>query len=240
MTVTGPGRAGPADRAGAAGAGLRRGGRPGPAAARRRARRSARYWPPGDEGVLIANRLAAPVPVIDQVDTAAAAACPLLAVEVRPPGQPLTMLTDPVALGAALRPRRRRGGRRGHPEPPAAGLLQRGDRAGRPRHRERGRRRAGRRAMAAHARAAASRSARRAPSWPAGRPGTRQRARHRGRRDAGGRPVRAGPGPGRRTPPPPGGAAPGGPCWSRRCTAPRPAWTTPRCSASCSAARCAA
>ncbi len=57
----------------------------------------------GDEGVLIANRLAAPVPVLDQVDTAAAASCPLLAVEVRAPGQPLTMLTDPVALGAALR-----------------------------------------------------------------------------------------------------------------------------------------
>jgi len=56
----------------------------------------------GDEGVLIANRLGEPVPVIDQVDTAAAGACPLLAVEVRPPGQPLTMLTDPVALGAAL------------------------------------------------------------------------------------------------------------------------------------------
>ncbi len=56
----------------------------------------------GDEGVLIANRLGAPVPVLDQVDTAAAGACPLLAVEVRPPGQPLTMLTDPVALGAAL------------------------------------------------------------------------------------------------------------------------------------------
>jgi Diol dehydratase reactivase ATPase-like domain/DD-reactivating factor swiveling domain len=56
----------------------------------------------GDEGVLIANRLGVPVPVIDQVDTAAAAACPLLAVEVRAPGQPLTMLTDPVALGAAL------------------------------------------------------------------------------------------------------------------------------------------
>ena len=56
----------------------------------------------GDEGVLIANRLGAPVPVLDQVDTAAAGACPLLAVEVRPPGQPLTMVTDPVALGAAL------------------------------------------------------------------------------------------------------------------------------------------
>jgi Diol dehydratase reactivase ATPase-like domain/DD-reactivating factor swiveling domain len=57
----------------------------------------------GDEGVLIANRLAAPVPVIDQVDTVAAGTCPLLAVEVRAPGQPLTVLTDPVALGAALR-----------------------------------------------------------------------------------------------------------------------------------------
>ena len=57
----------------------------------------------GDEGVLIANRLGAPLPVLDQVDTVAASACPLLAVEVRAPGQPLTTLTDPVALGAALR-----------------------------------------------------------------------------------------------------------------------------------------
>jgi Diol dehydratase reactivase ATPase-like domain/DD-reactivating factor swiveling domain len=57
----------------------------------------------GDEGVLIANRLDAPLPVIDQVDTAAAGACALLAVEVRGPGQPLTTLTDPVALGAGLR-----------------------------------------------------------------------------------------------------------------------------------------
>ncbi|HEX3389749.1 MAG TPA: diol dehydratase reactivase ATPase-like domain-containing protein [Streptosporangiaceae bacterium] len=56
-----------------------------------------------DEGVLIANRLDAPVPVIDQIDVAAAAGCARLAVEVRPPGQPLTLLTDPVALAAALR-----------------------------------------------------------------------------------------------------------------------------------------
>jgi hypothetical protein len=56
-----------------------------------------------DEGVLIANRLGAPVPVIDQVDVTAAAACALLAVEVRRPGQPMTLLTDPVALAAALR-----------------------------------------------------------------------------------------------------------------------------------------
>ena len=57
----------------------------------------------GDEGVLIANRLGAPVPVIDQIDVAAAAASTRLAVEVRRPGQPMTLLTDPVALAAALR-----------------------------------------------------------------------------------------------------------------------------------------
>jgi hypothetical protein len=56
----------------------------------------------GDEGVLIANRLDGRLPVIDQVDPSAAGACSLLAVEVRPPGQPLTLLADPVALGAAL------------------------------------------------------------------------------------------------------------------------------------------
>src|SRR5215831_9023201 len=56
----------------------------------------------GDEGVLVANRLDTPIPVIDQVDVAGVSACPLVAVEVRAPGQPLTLLTDPVALGAAL------------------------------------------------------------------------------------------------------------------------------------------
>jgi hypothetical protein len=56
----------------------------------------------GDEGVLVAHRLPGELPVIDQVDTAAAAACQLLAVEVRPPGHPLRLLTDPVALGARL------------------------------------------------------------------------------------------------------------------------------------------
>ena len=56
----------------------------------------------GDEGVLIANRVGAALPVLDQADLAAVAACGRLAVEVRPPGQPLTMLTDPVALAAAL------------------------------------------------------------------------------------------------------------------------------------------
>jgi hypothetical protein len=59
----------------------------------------------GDEGVLISNRLPAGsrgIPVIDQADIPAAASCSLLAVEVRPPGHPLTMVGDPVALGVAL------------------------------------------------------------------------------------------------------------------------------------------
>ncbi len=53
-----------------------------------------------DEGVLVANRLPGELPVIDQVDVDAAAACQLLAVEVRPPGHTLRLLADPVALGA--------------------------------------------------------------------------------------------------------------------------------------------
>jgi hypothetical protein len=56
----------------------------------------------GDEGVLVANRLPAELPVIDQVDAAAAAACQLLAVEVCRPGHALSLLTDPVALGSRL------------------------------------------------------------------------------------------------------------------------------------------
>jgi hypothetical protein len=56
----------------------------------------------GDEGVLVANRLPTGLPVIDQVDADAAAACRLLAVEVRAPGHTLSLLTDPVALGARL------------------------------------------------------------------------------------------------------------------------------------------
>jgi hypothetical protein len=56
----------------------------------------------GDEGVLVANRLPGGLPVIDQVDAAAAAACQVLAVEVRPPGHTLSLLTDPVALAARL------------------------------------------------------------------------------------------------------------------------------------------
>ena len=56
----------------------------------------------GDEGVLVANRLPGGLPVIDQVDTDTAAACRMLAVEVRPPGHTLRVLADPVALGARL------------------------------------------------------------------------------------------------------------------------------------------
>jgi hypothetical protein len=56
----------------------------------------------GDEGVLVAHRIPGRLPVIDQVDAAAAAACRLLAVEVCPPGHTLRLLGDPVALGARL------------------------------------------------------------------------------------------------------------------------------------------
>jgi len=59
----------------------------------------------GDEGVLVANRLHDGLPVIDQVDADAAAACRLLAVEVRPPGHALRLLADPVVLGARFGPR---------------------------------------------------------------------------------------------------------------------------------------
>jgi hypothetical protein len=57
---------------------------------------------PGDEGVLIANRISGRIPVVDQVDVAAAASCPLIAVEIRAPGLQLALLADPVALAAAL------------------------------------------------------------------------------------------------------------------------------------------
>ena len=56
----------------------------------------------GDEGVLIANRLAAAIPVIDQADVELAAACELIAVEVRPPGQPLRLMSDPIALASGF------------------------------------------------------------------------------------------------------------------------------------------
>src|SRR5262245_23490585 len=56
----------------------------------------------GDEGVLIFNRLSVPVPVIDQVNLADVADCDLVAVEVRPPGDALTLLADPVALSAVF------------------------------------------------------------------------------------------------------------------------------------------
>ncbi len=57
---------------------------------------------PADEGVLVANRIDGRIPVVDQVDLTALASCSLVAVEVRAPGQQLTLLTDPVALGAAF------------------------------------------------------------------------------------------------------------------------------------------
>ena len=94
----------PGHRGGAAGNALRPGGgrhsrtARGGDAGRRRARRMRR----GCSGRQPAARRNGRVPVIDQVDSAAAASCTLLAVEVRPPGHPLTTLADPVALAAAF------------------------------------------------------------------------------------------------------------------------------------------
>jgi hypothetical protein len=55
-----------------------------------------------DEAVLLANRLGADVPVVDEVPVDGLAGAPLLAVEVRHPGQPLRLLTDPLRLAAEL------------------------------------------------------------------------------------------------------------------------------------------
>ncbi len=63
----------------------------------------------GDEGVLVANRLPGELPVIDQVDAAAAAACQLLAVEVDRSG----------GARRPPRPERTGSGRRGRGRPGA-------------------------------------------------------------------------------------------------------------------------
>ena len=55
-----------------------------------------------DEGVLVANRVPAAIPVFDEVDPAGVAGADLLALEVRGAGAPLTVLGDALALGAAL------------------------------------------------------------------------------------------------------------------------------------------
>lgn len=51
-----------------------------------------------DEAVLISNRLAAPLPVVDDVDVASLLSAPLVAVEVRQSSTPLQRLTDPFWL----------------------------------------------------------------------------------------------------------------------------------------------
>jgi hypothetical protein len=56
-----------------------------------------------DEAVLLANRLPGDVPVVDEVDVAAALGADLVAVEVAEGGQPLRVLTDPLKLRASLR-----------------------------------------------------------------------------------------------------------------------------------------
>lgn len=55
-----------------------------------------------DEAVLIANRLAAHLPVLDEADVAAAAGSELLAIEVAEPGHGLRLLADPVHLAAVF------------------------------------------------------------------------------------------------------------------------------------------
>ncbi|GAA3386109.1 diol dehydratase reactivase ATPase-like domain-containing protein [Cryptosporangium minutisporangium] len=55
-----------------------------------------------DEARLVANRLDAPVPVVDGVDLAAVAGAALVAVEVVPPGRPLRRLTDPLFLAGSF------------------------------------------------------------------------------------------------------------------------------------------
>ena len=56
-----------------------------------------------DEAVLVANRLAAKVPVVDEVDVEEAGRADLLAVEVSVGGRPLRALADPLRLAEMLR-----------------------------------------------------------------------------------------------------------------------------------------
>jgi hypothetical protein len=55
-----------------------------------------------DEAVLVANRLGAAVPVVDEVDAVAVLSAHRVAVEVSSSGRPLTVLPDPLKLAAAL------------------------------------------------------------------------------------------------------------------------------------------
>ncbi len=55
-----------------------------------------------DEAVLLANRLPAEVPVVDEVDTESVLSADRVAVEVAAPGQPLRVLGDPLKLRAEL------------------------------------------------------------------------------------------------------------------------------------------
>ncbi len=55
-----------------------------------------------DEGVLVANRLAGKVPVVDEFDVGRVLAADLVAVEVVPGGRPLRSLNDPLRLASAF------------------------------------------------------------------------------------------------------------------------------------------
>ena len=120
-----------------------------------------------DEGVLIANRIDSRVPVIDQVDVSGVAACPLDSGRGQGAGAAADAAHRPGRARRGVRARRRRGRRRGHPEPLPGGLLERRDRPRRiggraglpPTARSHGSRRAG----------SGSRCAKPALCWPAGR-----------------------------------------------------------------------
>jgi hypothetical protein len=56
----------------------------------------------GDEAVLVANRLPADLPVVDQADVAALGLCRTLIVEVRPAGQPVRAVSDALHLSSSL------------------------------------------------------------------------------------------------------------------------------------------
>jgi hypothetical protein len=56
----------------------------------------------GDDAVLVANRLDAPIPIVDEVGLSALTAGARVALEVAPPGSALARLVDPLALAAAL------------------------------------------------------------------------------------------------------------------------------------------
>ena len=164
-----------------------------------------------------------------------------LAVEVRRPGQPMTLLTDPVALAAALR---LGDAEAGDAATVSRALLDYGNgviglaagTAPGPGPAVRGWPPRVRPSRGWWRTAAGSACGLPAPSWRAGRSAPSPRSAPRMARPPWTTCSRW-TWPPRRTASPPGGAAWAGPRWSRRCTGSPPATTTPPCSLTCSAAR---